>query len=198
MVNILIAPVDTQGKEIQHLPELHPDMAYIIRTQIERHNAWLKSTGKNSYKAEEVPGGCEYPHNTWISALEVFEFMRDKPAKYFLYIEDLRNQPGHDGWKIPGIATTWTGQKLGNVHFGREWTSNAGDKRIPIDFYGINGIKYHGTFYKSAGDYARVTAYKKQPKAKIAPVIVSPGPTDQQPATRKEELRNEIASSGDC
>jgi hypothetical protein len=37
-----------------------------------------------------------------------------------------------------------------------------GDKRQPIDIYAINGKKYHGTYYKSSGDYARVKLYANQ------------------------------------
>lgn len=81
--------------------------------------------------------------------IEVYEFMQDKPNKYFLYIKESAEQ-----------ATTWNGEFLGNVHFGKEYRSNMGDKRQPIDVFGINGIKYHGTYYKSAGDYARIKAYK--------------------------------------
>ena len=80
--------------------------------------------------------------------MEVWEFKNDPPTDYFLYV-------GKD-------AHTWTGQHLDNVSFGREYRSNFGDVRQPIDVYGINGIKYHGIFYKSTGDYARINAYKKQ------------------------------------
>lgn len=85
------------------------------------------------------------------SMLEVWEFMHDKPAKYFIYVD-------YDTKK----AITWTGAKLGNIHFGTEYRSNMGDKRQPIDVYGINGIKYHGIYFKSSGNYARIKAYKTQ------------------------------------
>jgi len=81
--------------------------------------------------------------------IEVYEFMQDCPKKYFLYIKEDNS-----------TATTWNGEFLGNVHFGKEYRSNMGDKRQPIDVFGINGIKYHGTYYKSAGNYARIKAYK--------------------------------------
>lgn len=90
-------------------------------------------------------------NNDLRSKVEVYEFILDKPANYFLYIsEDTQT------------ATTWTGSKLGHVHFGREYRSNFGDKRQPIDIFGINGVKYHGIYYKDAGNYARIKAYKQQ------------------------------------
>ncbi len=90
-------------------------------------------------------------NNDLRSAIELWEFMNDIPQSYFLYISEERKE-----------ATTWTGQKLGNVHFGREYKDNFGGKRQPIDVYAVNGKKYHGTFYKSAGDYARIKLYKNQ------------------------------------
>lgn len=81
--------------------------------------------------------------------IEVYEFMQDKPKKYFLYINEDTMQ-----------ATTWGGESLGNVHFGKEYRSNMGDKRQSIDVFGINGVKYHGIYYKSSGNYAIIKAYK--------------------------------------
>jgi hypothetical protein len=77
--------------------------------------------------------------------------MNEIPKKYFLYIDTKLN-----------IATTWTGQKLGDVSFGNPYRSNMRDIRIPIRVYALNGEEYYGTFYKSAGDYARITLCKKQ------------------------------------
>lgn len=89
--------------------------------------------------------------NALRSALEVWEFIHDIPKKYFLYINQEK-----------GTATTWTGQKLGTVSFGTPSRSNFGDVRIPINVYAINGKKYYGTYYKGAGDYARITLFKNQ------------------------------------
>ncbi len=93
---------------------------------------------------------AEQVTNELKTMIEVWEFMHDTPQKEFVYISEENK-----------AATTWTGAKLGNVHFGREYRSNMGDKRQPIDVFGINGAKYHGTYFKSAGDYARITPYKK-------------------------------------
>lgn len=83
------------------------------------------------------------------SKIEVYEFIHDIPKKYFLYIDEKDK-----------TATTWTGSFLGNVRFGREYRTNFGDKRQPIDVYAVNGKRYHGIYYKSAGSYARITLYK--------------------------------------
>ena len=85
------------------------------------------------------------------SAIEVHEFINFPPDKYFLYINEEQK-----------TATTWTGEKLGVVFFGREFYDSFGGKRVPIDVDGINGIKYYGTYYKSTGSYARIKKKKNQ------------------------------------
>jgi hypothetical protein len=89
------------------------------------------------------------PSHSEISAIEKYEFITNPPNKYTLYIDEDKR-----------IATTWAGEKLGSCNFGNEYRSNMGDKRISITINAINGKHYHGTFYKSAGDYAHITAYK--------------------------------------
>jgi hypothetical protein len=89
-------------------------------------------------------------NNNLRGAVEVYEFINDIPQKYFLYISKENK------------ATTWNGEVLGDVHFGREYRSNIGDKRQPIDVFAINGKKYYGTYYKSSGDYARIKLYANQ------------------------------------
>lgn len=84
------------------------------------------------------------------SAVEVYYWHNEPPEKYFLYVKEDSN-----------TATTWTGEALGRVSFGREYRSCFGDKRQSVMLYGTNGRNYHGTYYKSAGDYARVKAFKQ-------------------------------------
>lgn len=115
---------------------------------MERENAlqaWLKTNKTNSYKPEELPPEINPPTNAERSEAEVFAFLADPPEKYFLYINSKTGQ-----------ATTWTGQKLGDVRFGHEYHSNMGDKRQSVRVYAVNGKTYSGTYYKSSGDYARV------------------------------------------
>ncbi len=95
-------------------------------------------------------------NNDMRTAIEVYQFMNTPPDKYFLYIDEQKS-----------IATTWTGQRLGNVTFGREYTSNMGDKRHSVSIWAINGASYYGTYYKSSGDYARIFKRKKPTKNPI-------------------------------
>tara|TARA_R100001530_G_scaffold134519_1_gene109542 strand:+ start:635 stop:1030 length:396 start_codon:yes stop_codon:yes gene_type:complete len=82
------------------------------------------------------------------SEIEHYEFFHNPPDKYLLYVNENTS-----------LGTTWTGQKLGRVYFGNAYRSNFGDKRQTINFVGINGKRYHGTYYKDAGNYARIKAY---------------------------------------
>lgn len=129
------------------------------RTMLNAYNdATMKYCKEN--KTNGIP--CEitkaFPYadkvdNNLRSKIEVWEFMHEKPQSYLVYVSTDKKE-----------ATTWTGDFLGDVHFGNEYRSNMGDKRQPIDVFGVNGIKYHGTFFKSSGDYARLKAYKHQTK----------------------------------
>lgn len=90
------------------------------------------------------------PTNAERSAIEVYEFVHHPPDRYFVYINEQKR-----------IATTWTGDELGKVAFGREWCDNFGGKRVPVTITAINGRTYHGTYYKSSGDYARIKVAKR-------------------------------------
>ena len=106
---------------------------------------------ETEYKA--IRARIDRQSNDEISAVEVYEFLRDKPDRYSLYI-DKENQR----------ATTWTGERLGSVCFGREYRDNFGGVRVPIDVHAINGLRYHGTYCKSSGNCARIRQYKHQRK----------------------------------
>ena len=90
-------------------------------------------------------------HNARVSAKEVAAFIREKPRDYFLYVSETTK-----------LATTWTGEKLGDVTFGRAYQGNFGwrNERVPVRIKAINGCEYYGTYYKSAGDYARIRRVK--------------------------------------
>lgn len=83
------------------------------------------------------------------SALEVYKFIVNPPDHYFAYVNETTN-----------TLTTWTGEHLGDVSFGREWTDNFGGKRVPILVRAVNRQKYHGTYFKSSGSYARLRRSK--------------------------------------
>lgn len=94
------------------------------------------------------------------SAIEKYEFLTEKPDKYFLYVNDKKLI--HDEAGSYFTATTWTGEVLGRVSFGREYRSAFGDMRRSIKMTALNGVKYYGTYYKSAGTYARIKKCKKE------------------------------------
>lgn len=89
------------------------------------------------------------PGNRLTSALEVAEFHENRPERYFLYIDVNR-----------GLATTWVGDPLGRVDFGRTWRDNFGGKRQTVTIRTCHGAVYHGTHFVSSGDYARVKLAK--------------------------------------
>jgi hypothetical protein len=111
---------------------------------------FMKAKKRNWLSAEES-AALPQVTNDERSAVEVFYWLTDKPEKYFVYISAEKKQ-----------ATTWTGETLGNVSFGREYRGNMGDKRQSVRIYGTNGRTYAGTYYKRAGDYARIKALKQR------------------------------------
>jgi hypothetical protein len=84
------------------------------------------------------------------SAVEEFQWRHEPPDKYFLYIDETKKE-----------AITWTGQRLGSVFFGKTYYYG-GSKRVAITVQGSNGRKYHGTYFKGAGNYARIKLFKNQ------------------------------------
>lgn len=94
------------------------------------------------------------------SAVERFEFCASPPGTYFLYITKPDAAALARGES--GVATTWTGDRLGRVTFGREYRDSFGGRRVPIWIDAINGRRYAGTYFKSSGDYARVKLLKEK------------------------------------
>jgi hypothetical protein len=122
-----------------------------------RHEAFVDTKrGRNGwacYKPEEVPEDARMT-NEQRNAIEVYEFVHNPPERYFLYINQTK-----------GIATTWMGETLGSVVFGREYRCPAfgwHSTRVPVTVRGINGKLYHGTYFKSSGTYARIKLAKHQ------------------------------------
>lgn len=132
------------------------DQANEIAAREKQLQAWIDTirskNGWASYKPEDKPANIPDVTNDERSSLEVFNFVTNPPDRYFLYINEERF-----------IATTFTGEKLGSVSFGREYQSPGfyrGSKRVPVTIKGINGRTYYGTYFKSAGNYARVKMSK--------------------------------------
>ena len=122
-----------------------------------------KRTGWTRYKPEQV-AHLNPPTNEERSQVEVFDFVTDPPSKYFLYI----NPEKH-------AATTFTGDRLGSVRFGQEYQTPAfggfGSTRVPVTIQAINGRVYHGTYFKSSGDYARIKIAKNHGLSRKRDVI---------------------------
>lgn len=136
------------------------EQAYLAcKVRSDAHNAWVDTirnpkNGWASYKPEDKPADVPDMTNSERSALELYEWLANPPDKYFLYIT---HKPTFGfGSFVSDAATTWTGTPLGNVRFGREWRDNFGGTRQAVTVYGNNGVHYVGTYFKSAGDYARV------------------------------------------
>ena len=99
--------------------------------------------------------------NSINSAYEVYEWLHDPPVRYFAYVKVNTDRQGYG----TGTLTTWTGEKLGTVHLGRQYRSGFGyghDRaRRSITVVGTNGKRYYGTYYEGAGDYARIKQFKE-------------------------------------
>jgi len=105
-----------------------------------------------------IPSDAKLPvkfGNKERSMIEVYEWVFGLPSSYFLYIREKDN-----------TAVNFMGEILGSVSMGREYYDNFGGVRVSVDIKGTNGIRYHGTYFKSAGQYARIKAYKNQDGAK--------------------------------
>lgn len=123
-----------------------------LRAKLDRFEVWRN--GRTSYKPEEVPANIARPSNAEISQVEVYEFVNTPPVRYFAYIKRNVAAPGICDNKV--TVTTWTGQILGYGYLGKcYFTGKRPSKRYTVQFTGINKVKYRGTYYASAGDYAR-------------------------------------------
>jgi hypothetical protein len=104
------------------------------------------------------------PTNDDRAAIEVYELVHNKPENIFCYINEK-----------DGTATIWTGVVIGTAHFGQQYKTPAfggfGSTRVPVTVRAINGCVYAGTYYKSAGDYARL----KKTKAACNPASLGGG-----------------------
>ena len=120
-----------------------------LRQKLNRYNKLF-----NNRPTVSIPEIKTWPKNSQItnrerSLIQLYEFVIEKPTKYFAYVCEVDKQ-----------LITWTGNVLGTVRFVIEYKDSFGGTRVAITVKGINGIKYYGTYYKSSGDYARIKAYK--------------------------------------
>jgi hypothetical protein len=89
------------------------------------------------------------PTNDERSKVETYEFCHNPPDRYFLYINENDK-----------TATTWTGEILGTVYLGHAYRDNFGGKRRSVTVRAVNGYTYHGTYFCSTGNYARIKRSK--------------------------------------
>lgn len=124
----------------------------------QQYRAWLGT--RTSYKTEDLPENLRPFDNNARAKMELYEFVHNPPERYFLYVSAKNGT--HYG--ASGEATIWTGVKLGDVQFGSTWQDNFGGTRVSVSVYAVNGYTYHGTYFKSSGDYARVKMSAKSLK----------------------------------
>ena len=124
-----------------------------IERRLGLEEKYLKHLGKNWLSKEEQREQEEYAGgdvtNAMRSRLEKHHIRVDRPDRLFVYV----NLP-------KGIVTTWPGEEIGKITMeGYPYRGNMGDERINITV-NIFGTKYTGTYFKSAGDYARLRKVK--------------------------------------
>lgn len=118
---------------------------------------YLKENNTNVIPVEVSKQWGFDSNNENTSKIEVYEFVKNPPHKYFTYVN--YNLFGKK-W-----ITTFMGDKLGRIcYLGTPYKDNFGGTRQSIKVFGINGVKYYGTYYKSSGDYCHLIAYKQQDK----------------------------------
>lgn len=118
--------------------------------------------GNACYKVEDMPADVPNMSNEERSKVEVYEFVRDKPQRYFAYVY-------HDGFTgKPTSVRTFTGSVLGHVTwYGPEYKVHAigqPSTRQNLRVVGMNGVVYSAVYYKSSGDYCRMKAFKNADK----------------------------------
>jgi hypothetical protein len=130
-----------------------------FKVRLAAFEAWRG--GRSGYPSDSVPAELRTTNDEQ-SACELYEWLENPPDKYFLYISQKTGGCPRFGDFIVDGAQTWTGTPLGNVRFGREYRDSFGGARIPVTVYGNNGVHYAGTYYRSAGSYARIRKLKRK------------------------------------
>lgn len=134
----------------------------------ERNKLFPDSNWIDAERAKLLPPALS---NNQIGEIEVYEWIHNPPMRYFAYVKDPKERDEEDNrrylWcnrSLNRLATviTWNGAVLGIAMLHSQYRDNFGGIRVSLDVAGNNGICYHGTYYKSSGDYARFTAYKNQ------------------------------------
>ena len=118
--------------------------------QTEAKKIMFRNGKQTNYLTAEERKGLPKVTNADRSAIEVYEFKKDKPEKYTAYVNPEKRK-----------VTTWTGQELGSIYeMGVPYRDNFGGERQNIKFKTDSGDRYSGTYFKSSGNYARFKKLK--------------------------------------
>ena len=113
---------------------------------------YIKDGKYKNYLTPEEQAKLPNVTNADRSAVETYEFKKEKPEKYVAYVDEDKN-----------AVTTWTGQKLGKIYDkGDEYRGGFNSTRQNIKFKTDDGTSYSGVYYKSAGDYASFKKLKNK------------------------------------
>lgn len=134
-------------------------------------SCWLDERGQRPYRDDEVPAHLRDFGNQQRSDIEIYEWHRDKPAKYFAYYRfdqveaqgfslapGAVNRPFVD---LPcGLITNFMGVELGRFTLGTKWHDNFGGRRFSFRMEGTNGCTYSGFGVLDSGTYVRMRRVK--------------------------------------
>ena len=136
--------------------EITEAQAADIRRREKLSRAWLQKHrsgrgGGISYDPKDPglpPSVRRQPTNEERSELEVFDFLRDRPDRYFAYYDSGMTK-----------VTTWTGQKIGDiVRKGTVYRTGRGTgaRKQRVRVRAITGDQYAGPCELDAGTYCRL------------------------------------------
>lgn len=111
--------------------------------------AWLGD--RHTYLAADVPADVVPVSNEEMSSAEFYDYQRYPELMRFVYVNEETRR-----------VTTWIGDVLGQiVHMGLAYRSGFGRSvRHNITVRGVNGRLYHGQYFVSSGNYARLKLVK--------------------------------------
>lgn len=154
---------------LQALPQTITESQYTeLKARYDRHVAFVDSLRKSptsmvSYKPEDVPADAQIS-NAETSQIERYEFIRDRPSRYFSYVFLNEEYPFGEDHRI-GTIGTWANESIGRITSisAPQWQYGIARTRVQyLTVIGINGVLYHGRYYPNSGDYVHLTAYKHQ------------------------------------
>ncbi len=172
------------------IPNLSEQEYLKLRAKVDQHEAWIHTLrerrecrrchglgrlgdyactkcdgigyllGRASYRTKDKPAHVPGVPNEERGRLEVYEFLRDKPNRYFAYVTLFDRPESRNGRVIYGTIGTFPGHVLGDIVWrgqpydvhGFGYPSTRQNLRIEA----INGLMYSAVYYESSGDYCRM------------------------------------------